>query len=157
MDNQEVLDLIAVRPLNIFALVDEESKFPQGSDATLLSKLNQNHSKNVFYCQAKSDNVKNFAVVHFAGIVAYNVTGNFRLTPFDNSLFFILGQDNFVMLWNFIFLMYIYIIFFLYISYYRSVFFYIRILGEESRYVQHRPVASRSAIFHEVSDKSVQG
>ena len=85
VDNQEVLDLIAVRPLNIFALVDEESKFPQGSDATLLSKLNQNHSKNAFYCQAKSDNVKNFAIVHFAGIVAYNVIGNSCFTFSDNT------------------------------------------------------------------------
>ncbi|ESO02636.1 hypothetical protein HELRODRAFT_188784 [Helobdella robusta] len=70
VDNQDVLDLIAVRPLNIFALVDEESKFPQGTDATMLSKLNQNHSKNTYYCQAKSDNIKNFAIIHFAGIMA---------------------------------------------------------------------------------------
>ena len=32
VDNQEALDLIAVRPLNIMALVDEESKFPKVSN-----------------------------------------------------------------------------------------------------------------------------
>ncbi len=29
VDNQEALDLIAAKPLNIMALVDEESKFPK--------------------------------------------------------------------------------------------------------------------------------
>ena len=29
VDNQEALDLIAIRPLNLMALIDEESKFPK--------------------------------------------------------------------------------------------------------------------------------
>ena len=35
VDNQEALDLIAIRPLNLMALIDEESKFPKVSSRQL--------------------------------------------------------------------------------------------------------------------------
>ena len=36
VDNQDTLNLIAIKPLNIFAIIDEETKFPKVSACFLL-------------------------------------------------------------------------------------------------------------------------
>ncbi|VDM21551.1 unnamed protein product [Hydatigera taeniaeformis] len=71
-DNHEVLDLIAHQPLNVLALVDEESRFPRGSDESFLNKLNARHSTTPNFIRALSSR---FGIVHFAGPVFYNVEG----------------------------------------------------------------------------------
>lgn len=75
VDNQEALDMIAMKPLSIFALVDEESKFPQATDSTLLTKLNNHHGKNKNYLKPKSDINTLFGINHFAGVVFYDTRG----------------------------------------------------------------------------------
>jgi len=70
--------MIAVKPMNILALVDEESKFPKGTDATLLSKLNGQHSKDKNYLKPKSDMNQQFGLSHFAGVVFYNSKGEYQ-------------------------------------------------------------------------------
>ena len=83
VDNQEALDMIAMRPMNILALVDEESKFPKGSDATMLSKLNQQHGTNKNYLKPKSDLNMSFGLNHFAGVVFYESKGIvWAISPF---------------------------------------------------------------------------
>ena len=75
VDNQDALDLIAVKQLNIMALIDEESKFPKGTDTTLLNKLHQQHGSNDNYLQPKSSVNASFGINHFAGVVFYDTRG----------------------------------------------------------------------------------
>lgn len=75
VDNQENLNMIGMRPMNLLALIDEESRFPKGTDITLLSKLNSNHSNKNCYIAAKSSREHRFGVRHFAGAVFYDVAG----------------------------------------------------------------------------------
>ncbi|XP_066455871.1 unconventional myosin-VIIb [Eleutherodactylus coqui] len=74
-DNQHALDIIALRPMNIISLIDEESKFPQGTDATMLRKLNNFHSKSNIYIASKSVHDTKFGINHFAGLVYYETEG----------------------------------------------------------------------------------
>ena len=74
-DNQPVLDMIAERPMNILALVNEEAKFPKGTDESMLTKLHQNHAKNPLYLKPRSHNDPQFGISHFAGNVYYNSDG----------------------------------------------------------------------------------
>lgn len=75
VDNQEILEMIGMKPMSIFSLIDEESKFPNGTDFSMLTKLHTNHEKNVHYMKPKSDTTPAFGVKHFAGDVFYDVPG----------------------------------------------------------------------------------
>ncbi|XP_038575317.1 unconventional myosin-VIIa-like [Micropterus salmoides] len=74
-DNQTILDLLAGKPCNLLALIDEESHFPKGSDVTLLNKMNQQHHGNKTYITSKSEYDTEFGIRHFAGTVCYNSKG----------------------------------------------------------------------------------
>uniref|UniRef100_A0A3Q2Y3T3 Myosin VIIA n=1 Tax=Hippocampus comes TaxID=109280 RepID=A0A3Q2Y3T3_HIPCM len=70
-DNQDALDMIANKPMNIISLIDEESKFPKGTDATMLYKLNSQHKLNSNYIPPKNSYESQFGIQHFAGVVHY--------------------------------------------------------------------------------------
>ncbi|XP_059197185.1 unconventional myosin-VIIb [Centropristis striata] len=74
-DNQLTLDVLASKPLNMMALIDEESNFPKGTDTTLLQKLNQVHGKGGIYIPPKNNYETQFGISHFAGEVFYDSKG----------------------------------------------------------------------------------
>ncbi|XP_073705873.1 unconventional myosin-VIIb [Garra rufa] len=74
-DNQKTLDLLAVKPLNILALIDEESTFPKGTDATMLNKMSTEHNGNKMYISSKGNHGMSFGIKHFAGTVYYDCEG----------------------------------------------------------------------------------
>lgn len=75
VDNQDALDLIAIKQLNIMALIDEEAKFPKGTDHTMLAKLHKTHGSHKNYLKPKSDINTSFGLNHFAGVVFYDTRG----------------------------------------------------------------------------------
>ncbi|KAM7410516.1 hypothetical protein PAMA_001789 [Pampus argenteus] len=74
-DNQHTLDVLAVKSLNILALIDEESNFPKGTDTTMLQKMNQVHGKGDIYIPPKNNYETQFGIRHFAGVVNYDSKG----------------------------------------------------------------------------------
>ncbi|XP_071802894.1 unconventional myosin-X-like isoform X2 [Asterias amurensis] len=72
-DNGECLDLVE-RKLGILALINEESRFPKGTDESMLDKLHSNHAKNTFYIKPKVADGR-FGIRHYAGEVFYETKG----------------------------------------------------------------------------------
>ncbi|KAM6918322.1 unconventional myosin-VIIb-like [Xenentodon cancila] len=74
-DNQKILDLLAEKPCNLLALIDEENQFPKGSDVTMLEKMNKHHGGNQTYIASRSQHETEFGICHYAGVVYYNTNG----------------------------------------------------------------------------------
>jgi myosin V len=72
-DNSDVLDLLEDRIVGVFAICDEQVRFPKATDITLIHKLYEKcstHSRFFAGSKEKADNV--FVVKHFAGPVKYS-------------------------------------------------------------------------------------
>merc|ERR1719187_1104983 len=65
------------KPMGVWAILEEESLFPKAMDKSFEEKLKASLGKIPCFTKAKSSTDKNahFGVVHYAGTVAYNVTG----------------------------------------------------------------------------------
>lgn len=76
-DNQIILDLFLEKRMGIFALLDEESRFPQATDESLSIKLHQTvgHTFSDVYIAPKNTAGTSFNIIHYAGQVSYRVDG----------------------------------------------------------------------------------
>ncbi|XP_065839578.1 unconventional myosin-X-like [Oscarella lobularis] len=73
VDNTECLDLIE-KKLGILDLLDEESRFPKGTDQTFLTKLHSAHAGNSYYVKPRVSGTT-FGIKHYAGEVMYDTVG----------------------------------------------------------------------------------
>ena len=88
--------MIAQRPMNIFALIDEESSLNYTTDETMLTKLKSIHGNNDLF-EVTRQGTEVFFVKHFAGDVCYTVDGMLeknRDTFHTDSLNVIGGSTN---------------------------------------------------------------
>ena len=93
IDNQATLNMIAQKPMNIIALIDEQSKFPKATDVTLVQRLHQQHAANEDYLKPKSDTSTTFGIRHFAGVVFYDTRGFLEKNRDTASNDILVGSD----------------------------------------------------------------
>ena len=77
MDLQKCIDMFE-KPMGLLAILEEESLFPKATDQSFAGKLHENllgKSDNFQKANPKPDPNAHFAVVHYAAIVSYNLTG----------------------------------------------------------------------------------
>ncbi|OCT63578.1 hypothetical protein XELAEV_18044673mg [Xenopus laevis] len=72
-DNRPLLDTFLQKPMGLLSLLDEESRFPQATDQTLVDKFEDNLRCKYFW-RPKGVELC-FGIQHYAGKVLYNVCG----------------------------------------------------------------------------------
>uniref|UniRef100_A0A8C4QER6 Myosin VIIAb n=1 Tax=Eptatretus burgeri TaxID=7764 RepID=A0A8C4QER6_EPTBU len=74
-DNQDILDVIGDKPLHLFSLLDEESRFPKGTDRTMLQKMVDQQHKDVNFIPPKNSHSMQYGIqynVHWTGFLEKN-------------------------------------------------------------------------------------
>ncbi|XP_075778654.1 myosin-IIIa isoform X2 [Pelodiscus sinensis] len=72
-DNRPLLDMFLQKPMGLLSLLDEESRFPQATDRTLVEKFEDNLKSKYFWRPKRVD--LTFGIYHYAGKVLYNASG----------------------------------------------------------------------------------
>ncbi|KAF6726742.1 Myosin-IIIb [Oryzias melastigma] len=72
-DNRPILDMFLQKPMGLLSLLDEESRFPQATDQTLVDKFEDNLRCKYFWIPKRVELC--FGIQHYAGKVMYCVNG----------------------------------------------------------------------------------
>ncbi|XP_028446784.1 myosin-IIIb isoform X7 [Perca flavescens] len=72
-DNRPILDMFLQKPMGLLSLMDEESRFPQATDQTLVDKFEDNLRCKYFWIPKHVELC--FGIQHYAGKVMYSVNG----------------------------------------------------------------------------------
>ncbi|MBN3277259.1 MYO3A protein, partial [Polyodon spathula] len=72
-DNRPLLDMFLQKPMGLLSLLDEESRFPQATDQTLVEKFEVNLKAKNFWRPKRVE--LSFGIHHYAGKVIYNASG----------------------------------------------------------------------------------
>merc|ERR1712141_876347 len=96
------------KPMGIWAILEEESLFPKATDKSFEEKLKASHlGKSTAFAKpcSKTDEEAHFAVIHYAGIVSYNVTAwlDKNKDPVNDTLVDVLKRSTnelLVLLWE---------------------------------------------------------
>ncbi|CAH2305733.1 myosin-IIIb isoform X1 [Pelobates cultripes] len=72
-DNRPLLDTFLQKPMGLLSLLDEESRFPQATDQTLVDKFEDNLRSKYFWRPKRVE--LSFGIQHYAGKVLYDACG----------------------------------------------------------------------------------
>lgn len=73
-DNQGCLDLLE-KKMGVLSMLDEECRFPNGTDQTFVEKLHKANEKDEYYMKPRLKANEAFGINHYAGPVEYKVSG----------------------------------------------------------------------------------
>ncbi|KAL0273864.1 UNVERIFIED_CONTAM: hypothetical protein PYX00_006447 [Menopon gallinae] len=73
IDNKNVIMMLSTETMNLISIINDQSKFPNSTDETLLGKLIEHHGENENFLRPKYNNILVFGVKHFAGVVLYDI------------------------------------------------------------------------------------
>uniref|UniRef100_A0A914HC29 Uncharacterized protein n=1 Tax=Globodera rostochiensis TaxID=31243 RepID=A0A914HC29_GLORO len=85
--NERTMELLVKRPMGILPLLDDECKFPRGTEETFLQHCNINHLDNAIYAKARVKGRLEFGIRHHFGLSFYSIDGFLAKNRFQQPAF----------------------------------------------------------------------